>query len=87
MYSSNGNIYNEGLASADVSTGTTFTTNDIIGVALDIDGGSVSYYKNGSLIHTVTDAGISSNGWSPAWGLSDGAWNITSATASLAPLL
>ena len=77
MYSSNGNIYNEGLASGDVSTGTTFTTNDIIGVALDIDGGSVSYYKNGSLIHTVTDAGITTaEGWVPAWGLYSATWDL-----------
>ena len=60
MYSSNGTIYNEGLSASNISTGTTFTTNDIIGVALDIDGNTIKFYKNGTLIDTVSDSGISS---------------------------
>jgi hypothetical protein len=77
MYSSNGNIYNEGLASGDVSTGITFTTNDIIGVAIDIAGDTIAYYKNGTLIHTVSDSGISSaEGWSPGWGMNSGTFNV-----------
>ena len=77
MYSSNGTIYNEGLSASNISTGTTFTTNDIIGVALDIDGNTIKFYKNGTLIDTVSDSGISSaEGWSPAWGMSSGAFNV-----------
>lgn len=77
MYSSNGTVYNEGLASSDYATGTTFTTNDVIGVAIDIAGDSIAYYKNGSLIHTVSDSGISSaEGWSPAWGMNSGTFNV-----------
>ena len=77
MYSSNGTIYNEGLSASNISTGTTFTTNDIIGVALDIDGNTIKFYKNGTLIDTVSDSGISSaEGWSPAWGLSGGSFNV-----------
>ena len=77
MYSSNGTIYNEGLSASNISTGTTFTTNDIIGVALDIDGNTIKFYKNGTLIDTVSDSGISSaEGWSPAWGMNSGAFNV-----------
>ena len=77
MYSSNGYVYNEGLASSDYVTGTTFTTNDIIGVAIDIAGDTIAYYKNGTLIHTVSDSGISSaEGWSPAWGMNSGTFNV-----------
>jgi len=77
MYSSNGTVYNEGLASSDYATGTTFTTNDIIGVAIDIAGDTIAYYKNGTLIHTVSDSGISSaEGWSPAWGMNSGTFNV-----------
>jgi len=32
------------------STGTTFTTNDIISLALDLDGNTVQFYKNGSTV-------------------------------------
>ena len=38
-----GNKYNNGTA---YSYGATFTTNDVIGVALDLDAGTLTYYKN-----------------------------------------
>ena len=55
-YAENGNIYNN----SSTSTGTTYTTGDIIGVALDLDGSKVYWYKNGTLVNsggTTIDAG------------------------------
>jgi len=71
-YSSNGNLYDDG--GDPIASYTTFTTNDIIGVALDLDSGTqtVKFYKNGSLIVTYN---LSSSypgytgGWSPGWGM------------------
>jgi hypothetical protein len=44
-FHSNGNKYNNGTAS---SYGATYTTNDVIGVALDMDNGTLTFYKNGT---------------------------------------
>jgi hypothetical protein len=35
-------------------TGTTYTSSDVIGVALDMDIGNVKFYKNNTLIHDLT---------------------------------
>jgi len=43
-YGVNGNKYNN---SSSVSYGATYTTNDVIGVALDLDAGTLTFYKNG----------------------------------------
>ena len=40
--------------SAGTTVGETFTTNDIIGTALDMDNGTVAFYKNGKLQTTLT---------------------------------
>jgi len=42
-YDFNGNKYNNGTATA---YGATFTDNDVIGVALDLDAGTLTFYKN-----------------------------------------
>jgi len=55
-YAENGTIYNNGTT----ATGTTYTTGDIIGVALDLDGSKVYWYKNGTLVNsggTTIDTG------------------------------
>ena len=55
-YAENGNIYNN----SSTSTGTTYTNGDIIGIALDLDGNKVYWYKNGTLVNTggtTIDAG------------------------------
>jgi len=44
-YFSNGNKYNNGTNSA---YGATYTQNDVIGVALDMDAGTLTFYKNGT---------------------------------------
>ena len=51
------------------SYGATFTTNDIIGVALDMDNGTLVFYKNGTSQGTAfTDliSGVTLTGWTPA---------------------
>jgi hypothetical protein len=42
-FHSNGNKYNNGTGSA---YGASYTTNDVIGVALDMDAGTLTFYKN-----------------------------------------
>jgi len=69
MYSSNGTIYDEGFANSPIATGTTFSTNDIIGLGLDCDNGTLRFYKNGTLIYTYSNAGLSTNEVTPANGL------------------
>jgi hypothetical protein len=45
-YAASGNIVNNG---SDLSTsGASYTTGDIIGIALDLDSGTLDFYKNGS---------------------------------------
>jgi|21_taG_2_1085346.scaffolds.fasta_scaffold32947_1 hypothetical protein len=58
----NGTIYNNGSSIA--SGQSTFATNDIMGMALDLDStqNTLKYYKNGSLVSTV-NVTTNSNGW------------------------
>jgi hypothetical protein len=58
-YSSNGNVYYSGGNSA---YGTTFTTNNVIGVALDLDNGKVFFSKDG----TWQNSGNPATGTNPA---------------------
>ena len=48
---SSGNIYQDG---SSVYTGTSYTAGDVMGLALDVDAATVKFYKNGSLVHTVS---------------------------------
>jgi hypothetical protein len=59
-YSVNGQKYVSGV---NTSYGATFTTNDIIGVALDIDGGTVTFYKNNTSQGAITLPSLPSSGW------------------------
>ena len=57
----------------ETSTGTTFTTGDIIGTALDLDNNLVYFYKNGTLVNSsgtaITASASTTNGvWCPAVG-------------------
>jgi len=56
VYISNGNKGGNGSAT---SYGNTYTTNDIIGVALDMDSGSLTFYKNGVSEGVAFNTGIS----------------------------
>ena len=47
-YAENGNAYNNGAT----DLGTTYTTDDIVGVALDLDGNKIYWYKNNTLINS-----------------------------------
>jgi hypothetical protein len=69
MYSSNGNVYDEGFSNTPYNTGVTFTTNDIIGLALDLINGTLAFYKNGTLVYTYSNAGLTTNEMTPANGL------------------
>jgi len=57
IYFSNGNKYNGGTGSA---YGATFTSGDIIGVALDLDAGTLVFYKNNTSQGTAF-TGLSGN--------------------------
>jgi hypothetical protein len=50
-YANNGNKYINGT---QTSYGSTYTTNDVIGVALDMDSGTVTFYKNNTSQGSVT---------------------------------
>jgi len=58
FYRSNGDKLVDGTSS---SYGATYTTTDIIGVAVDTDGGTITFYKNGSSQGAVTYATSSGN--------------------------
>ena len=53
----NGNIYYNG-SSVLSSAPATFTTNDVIAVAIDYDNSTVKWYKNNSLQYTATSADL-----------------------------
>ena len=57
-----GAVYNNGSTLA--SGQSTFSTNDIMGMALDLDStqNTLKYYKNGSLVYTI-NVTTNSNGW------------------------
>ena len=60
-YAFNGQKFNGSSA----AYGATWTTNDIIGVALDMDGGTITFYKNGTTQGTAF-SNLSGNTVSPA---------------------
>jgi len=64
-YSYNGQKYTDG---SSATYGATYTANDIIGVALDLDNGTLIFYKNGATQGTAyTDmlSAIGQDGWTP----------------------
>ena len=50
-YQSNGNVYDG--SNAVVASGATYTTNDVLGIALDLDNQEVKFYKNNTLNNTI----------------------------------
>ncbi|MAG48326.1 hypothetical protein CMO86_01180 [Candidatus Woesearchaeota archaeon] len=73
LYRAEGVIYVDG--SSAVSGQTTFTTNDVIGVALNLDDNTITWYKNGSQLYQYTSVSSSVNSWLPAWKDSDSGGN------------
>ena len=64
-YSYNGQKYTDGSAA---SYGATYAANDIIGVALDLDNGTLIFYKNGvsqGTAYTDMLTAIGQDGWTP----------------------
>jgi hypothetical protein len=63
--SGDGNKYNNASNSA---YGNTYTTNDVIGVAFDVDSGDLKFYKNGTVQNSGTAAytGLTSGPYFPA---------------------
>jgi hypothetical protein len=59
-YTYDGNKVNNFGASA---YGATYTTNDVIGVAVDMDAGTLTFYKNGSSQGTAFSSGVSGINW------------------------
>ena len=53
---------------SNVTTGLTFANGDIIGFALDIDGGDLKVYQNNSLVSTITLPTDKGTEWIPAFG-------------------
>jgi len=68
-YLSDGRVKNN---ASDVGTYSAFSANDVIGVALNMDAGEIKFYKNNTLIVTIS-SGISGT-WVPAVG----DWNASS---------
>jgi hypothetical protein len=48
-YRTNGTYVTSGMGASSSGTPATFTTNDVIGIAYDVDAGTLSFYKNGTL--------------------------------------
>ena len=77
-YENGGSVYREGLSGQGNTSGlATFTTNDIISVAFDTENGTLSFYKNGTLINTTTDNDLlfSNNEYLPCNGINNGGWS------------
>ena len=73
LYRAEGVIYVDG--SSAVTGQTTYTTGDVIGVALDLDNDNITWYKNGVQMYQYTSLSASVNTWIPAWKDSDSGGN------------
>lgn len=58
IYSNTGSISGGG-------SGSSYTTNDVIGVALDIGGGTVTFYKNNTSQGSASLGSLPASGWTP----------------------
>lgn len=71
-YASNATKYNN---AAPVSYGASYTTNDIIGIALDLDAGTLTFYKN-NISQGTAYSGLSGEFTFAASGLSGTVWEL-----------
>jgi hypothetical protein len=66
----------EFMVDGTTTTGhSTFTAGDVIGVALDLDNSTITWYKNGNYLYQYTSISSSVNTWIPAWKDSDSGGN------------
>ena len=72
---------NKGYNGSLTSYGATYTAGDVIGVALDLDAGTLTFYKNGSSQGTAF-TGIASNTWFPT--VSDNSTGSTTGSSFIA---
>ena len=61
IYEDDGNIYREGTGLGNTSGVATYTANDLIGIAINMDNGTISFYKNNTLINTSTSTSAIGN--------------------------
>ena len=89
-YANSGNIINNGT---DLSTsGASYTTGDIIGIALDLDNGTLDFYKNGTAqgdqvtgLDTTADWQFSGNAYQDAtwnWNFGNGYFGTTAVASA-----
>jgi len=89
-YANSGNIINNGT---DLSTsGASYTTGDIIGIALDLDNGTLDFYKNGTAqgdqvtgLDTTADWQFSGNAYQDAtwnWNFGNGYFGTTAVSSA-----
>lgn len=79
-YQFNGSVfyYRSGAKSIDgsfTSYGASYTTNDVIGIALDLDGGTVAFYKNNVSQGSITLPSTGTGSWKPSLSSGTGAAN------------
>jgi len=74
IYTSDGYIIETGIGGGQSNLGITFGDADIIGIALDTENGILNFYKNGTLVKTITSTALlhSNNEFVPAWQLANG---------------
>jgi hypothetical protein len=75
-YANGGALYGNSSGKAGSWSGSTLAVGDVLGVALDMDNGTLQYYKNGSLIGTAW-TGLTGKTLAPAIGNGGGSNNKT----------
>ena len=73
-YSANGNYYRDG---SSVGYGSTYTTGDIIGVTLDADSGTLTFYKNNVSQGTATSSLDTNETWFAVTSDASGSASVT----------
>ena len=79
-YANGGALYGEASGKASSWSGSTLAVGDTLGVALDMDAGTLQYYKNGSLIGTAW-TGLTGRTIAPYIGTGGGSGNKTAFNA------
>ena len=83
-YANGGALYGESTGKAGSWSGSTLAVGDILGVALDMDNGTLKFYKNNSLIGTAW-TGLTGRTIAPYIGTGGGSGNKTAFNAGQRP--